>query len=399
MQTSGRQPDFDPLDADFAADPHPTWADLRQRCPVARGARWDFWALTRYEDVKAVSRRPKTFTSSLGITVPRNPVSGRRAPLHFDPPEHPVYRRPLNAVFSDANVERHAPLIREHASAMVAELVGNGGGDVVASVSSPLTAVAFGLFTGIEPEEALDLNAHSERFEWAQGHRDTELAEAENLHLYARCREIVAERRRSPKDACADVVSALLALQVDGTGLSDEFIAGSLRQLLIAAHVAPTAAIASAVKHLAHDPQLQQQLRRSPDLVPAAVEEFLRLYTPNQGFSRTAVTDSRVHGCEIGAGEQVALVLTSANRDEEIFPAADEFILGRDPNPHIAFGHGSHKCAGQSVARLEMCVCVEALLAQTASFAPGEHETALHWPLYGPESLELVCKPSPAPPN
>jgi cytochrome P450 len=385
--------DFDPSDQDFIEDPHPTWARLRRGCPVARGALWDFWALTKHEDIKLVSRRPKLFTSSEGITVPRNPVSGRRAPLHFDPPEHPLYRRPLNAVLSDEHVRELEPGLRAVTRTLVETLVSAGGGDVVAGLSSPLSAAAFGTLIGLGSDETRALNAHSERFEWAQGHRLPEIAEEENVYLYARCREIVAGRRSHPKDPQRDVISALLQVRIDGGVLDDEFIAGSLRQLLIAAHVAPTAAIASGVKHLAQDPELQARLRDDPALIADATEELLRLYTPNQGFARTATQHTKVRGCAIEPGEQVALVLTSANRDEDVFPEPDRFVLGRAPNPHLAFGHGAHKCPGQTLARAEMRLALEELLAQTAEFELDGRGTPLRWPLYGPETLPIRCRP------
>ncbi|MFZ1994300.1 MAG: cytochrome P450 [Solirubrobacteraceae bacterium] len=391
MTAAPDEPDFDPLDDAFVRDPHPTWERLRGSCPVARGARWDFWALTRYDDIKEVSRRPKVFTSAHGITVPRNPVSGRRAPLHFDPPEHPLYRRPLNAVFSGEHVAELEPRIRVTAARLVADLVTAGGGDVVGRLSSPLTGVVFGMFLGIDEPEARALNDHSERFEWAQGHRRAEIAEEENLYLYERCREIVARRRAHPTDPQRDVVTALHEVRIDGEPLDDEFIAGSLRQLLIAAHVAPTAAIASAVKHLAQDRDLQAGLRAEPQLIADAVEEFLRLYTPNQGFARTATEQTSIRGRQVQPGEQVALVLTSANRDESVFEDADRFVLGRSPNPHIAFGHGAHKCAGQPVARAEMGAALEELLAQTSEFTLAGEGMPLHWPLYGPEQLPVRC--------
>ncbi len=328
--------------------------------------------------------------------MPTNPVSGRRAPLHFDPPEHPLYRRPLNVVFSEDHVAELEPEIRAISRQLVSKLVEAGEGDVVGGLSSPLTAAVFGLFIGIDMAEALELNSHSERFEWAQGHRDSKIAEEENLHLYTRCREIVAARRASPLDPGRDMISSLLLLEVDGGPLDDEFIAGSLRQLLIAAHVAPTAVIGSALKHLAVDPELQSKLRACPHLIESANEEFLRMYTPNQGFSRTAVEQTCVHGQQIEADEQVALVLTSANRDESVFERSDEFMLGRDPNPHIAFGHGAHKCAGQPIARIEMLVALEELLRATTSFELGEIETPLQWPLYGPERLDIRCDPAQA---
>jgi cytochrome P450 len=220
--------------------------------------------------------------------VPRNPVSGRRAPLHFDPPEHPRYRRPLNAVFSKQRVAALEPNMRETARELVAALVDAGGGDAVRGLSSPLAGLIFGMFIGISPDRAWDLNAHSDRFESAQFHQRPEIAEEENLYLYRVFRELVAERRAHPLDPAEDVVSALLDVTVDGTPLDGEFIAGSIRQLLIAAHVAPSAAIASAIRHLADEPSPQDELRRDPSLISAAGDELLRLYTLNQGFARTA---------------------------------------------------------------------------------------------------------------
>jgi cytochrome P450 len=390
---SRHEPDFDPLDETFTRDPHPVWAELRERCPVARGGRWDFWALTKYQDVKLASRRPALFTSSEGITVPRNPVSGRRAPLHFDPPEHPRYRRPLNAVLSSERVAALEPAMREVAASLVAALVEDGGGDAVTGLTSPLAGLVFGMFIGITPAQARELNEHSERFESAQFHQRPEIAEEENLHLYRVFRELVAARRAAPLDPAQDIVSALLEVRIDGAGLDDEFIAGSIRQLLIAAHVAPSAGIASAIRHLADDPALQDQLRRQPDLVPSACDELLRLYTPNQGFARTATRTTTVRGQQIEAGEQVALVLTSANRDADVFPEPDRFVLGRSPNPHIAFGWGSHKCAGKDVAEAEMRLALEELLAATESFAVAGDVAPVYWPLYGPEALPLRCQP------
>jgi len=388
--------DFDPLDDDFARDPHAVWARLRAECPVARGAQWDFWALTRYDDVVAASSRPGDFTSSLGIVVPKNPVSGRRAPLHFDPPEHPRYRRPLNRTLGEERVPAMEPLMRELAEELVGAFVAKGGGDFVAEVSSPYAGLVFTDILHLPRDYARELNASGERFEHAQAHRDVEAAEAENQHLYAECRKIVAGRRAAPLDPAEDLLSALLAVRIDGKPLDDEFIAGSLRQLLIAAHVAPTALLASGVDHLARDRQLQSALRADPSLVPAALEELLRLYAPNQGFARTATHDVEVRGRTIREGEMVALVLPSANRDPAVFDEPEEFVPDRSPNPHLAFGHGPHKCAGAAMARAELRIALEELLAQTASFERAGEPEMLGWPVYGPESLPLTVTRSPA---
>ena len=206
-------PDFDPLSDDFTRDPHATWARLRATCPVARGARWDFWALTRYDDIIAASSRPADFTSSHGIVVPTNPVSGRRAPLHFDPPEHPRYRRPLNAMLRDDTICRaRAAAFARSPSSCSSRFVARGGGEVVLEVS---VAVRRARLRGVPATAARAARASSTRTasgsSAAQAHFDVETAERENQPLYAACRELVAERREAPLDPRAGIVSALLA--------------------------------------------------------------------------------------------------------------------------------------------------------------------------------------------
>jgi cytochrome P450 len=375
--------DFDPFEPEFVADPHPTWRRLREECPVARGARWDFWALTRYDDVRTVSADYGTFTSEKGIVVPSNPVSGRRAPLHFDPPEHPRYRRPLNAALSEERARALEPRIREIVVGLLEPMLARGSGDVVSELSSPLTALVFAEFVQMPADETLELNAHSERFEAAQARLDAETAERENKLLYDACRKLVRDRRAAPLDPREDIVSSLLLLETD-----DEFVAGSVRQLLIAAHVAPTAAIASAVRHVAEDVELQDALRHEPAEIPAAVDELLRLYTPNQGFARTARHDAEIAGCPVREREQVALVLTAANRDPAVFDDPDAYRPGR-ATPHLAFGHGPHKCPGAHVARAELRIALEELLARTIRFEVAGEVEMVPWPLYGPGTLPL----------
>jgi cytochrome P450 len=385
--------DFDPLSDEFTRDPHATWARLRASCPVARGDRWDFWALTRYEDIVAASSRPADFTSAEGIVVPPNPVSGRRAPLHFDPPEHARYRRPLNAMLRDEQIEVRAARFRELAVEHVAPFVARGGGELMFEAVSPYVALVFAEFLNVPRALADELNRHGERFETAQAHFDVETAEAENQTLYRICRELVAARKSEPLDPEQDAVSALLAARVDGEPLDDEFVAGSLRQLLVAAHVAPVALTGSAVLHLARDPDLQASLRAAPDELPAALEELLRLYAPNQGFARTATHDVELRGRAIRAGERVALVLPSANRDAEVFDDPERFDPRRDPNPHLAFGHGPHKCPGATAGRLEVRLFLEELLARTKLFELAAEPTMLGWPVFGPELLPVRAVP------
>lgn len=390
--------EFDPLAAAFVADPHPVYADLRDRCPVAHSDVWDFWVLTRYDDIVSVATRPRVFSSEWGITVPPNPVSGRRAPMHFDPPEHTAVRRAMNAPFRDERVMGLEPRLREIARdllarALPAEAHESGGvGELAASYASPFTSHALALFLGLSGEDGWFLDEHSQRFENAQFVRDTATAEAESQLMYRYGRDLVAMRQRQPLDPRDDLVCALLEY-VQGTSPGaepgEEFVAGSLRQLFIAAHVAPRIAFAAGIAHLASDAELQQRLRAAPDLLPDAVEELLRMHTPNQGFARTARIDTEVGGRRITAGQRIALAYPSANRDPRVFPEPDRFDLQRAASRHLAFGSGVHKCVGATLARLEMRVLLGELLAATDTFALDVTPVMAGWPMTGPVEVHV----------
>jgi cytochrome P450 len=150
-----------------------------------------------------------------------------------------------------------------------------------------------------------------------------------------------------------------------------------------------TLSIASAVKHLADHPGLQEQLRRDPGRIPDAVEEFLRLYPPNRAFARTPSRDVEIGGRKIKKDEPIAMLWISANRDADTFAEPDEFNLDRRPNPHLSFGHGTHKCLGAPLARLEMRVALEELLARTKNIALDGAVKWADWPEYGPSALPV----------
>ena len=164
-----------------------------------------------------------------------------------------------------------------------------------------------------------------------------------------------------------------------------------MRQLLIAGHVPVVLALGSAVRHLATDEDLQSRLRAQPESIVDVLEELLRLYTPNEGFARTAVRDVEVGGRTVRAGERVALVYTAANRDPAAFTEPDRLILGRSPNRHLAFGHGAHKCVGATLARTEMRILLDELLVAGRFTLAGE-PTWSHWPEYGPARLPVAIR-------
>ncbi|GAA5878471.1 hypothetical protein JCM8547_005956, partial [Rhodosporidiobolus lusitaniae] len=207
--------------------------------------------------------------------------------------------------------------------------------------------------------------------------QDGELVTKHSQTLYQLARDLVADRKANPRDPEVDPASSLLLERVgpDFEPLAEEHIIGALRQSLVVGMVAPPLLIASITRHLAVNLDLQEQLRENLDDVPAAVEEFIRLYSPYRGFARTVSEPTTLHGRTIQPGEPVTMTYCAANRDPTVFPSPDTFILHR-PNitKHLGFGRGRHACAGAQLARLMIQTAVRDLLEQTSSIELDERE-------------------------
>lgn len=381
--------DFDPLTAEALNDVHGAYRELRQRCPIAHSGRWGgFWILSRYADVVAVTRRHDTFINSVQNVVPAVTTTGRRPPLHLDPPEHTVWRKAMSGPFKIASVAELEPKARAHTVELLRPMLARGRGELVSELTSKLPVSVLCAFLNAPEAGAAKIREHSDRFLGAFQRRDSETLERESRKLYALAASILEERRQVPLDTERDMASALLAMRVDGRPASNELLEGALRQLLIAGHVAVTMTMGSCARHIALDPQLQDHLRRSPDRIAAAVDELLRLNTPNQGFCRTAAREIELQARTIHPREPIVVSYPSANRDEAVFDAPDEFRMDR-PVKHLAFGNGVHKCPGEHLARLELRVFLEELLARTRRFELDGPVEFTPWPEYGPRSLPL----------
>jgi len=366
-QTEIPPPDFDPLAPETFDSPYAVYAELRQRCPVAHADAWDgFWALTRYDDVRVAASDYRTYTTTVQNVIPKVAFTGRRPPLHLDPPEHTVYRKALNPLLFPENIQRLEPSIRAIAREILGPLVAGGRGDVCRDYSSALTIRVFAAWMNLDGPDASALSEIGRAYNIAVQSAQDAIVRDSSLELYRMARDLIQHRRAAPRDPNVDPISALLAARDHGQPLNEELLIGTVRQVLVVGIIAPTIVIGSIAVHLARDPALQNTLREQPGRWPAALEEFLRLYSPYRGFARTPTRDVDVGGRRIGAGEPVALVYASANRDESVFPNPDQFIWDR-PNigEHLAFGRGPHNCVGAALARLELRVAMEELLALT----------------------------------
>jgi cytochrome P450 len=389
--------DFDALAPETFDSTHELYAELRARCPVARSDSWGgFWAFLCYDDVSRAAADSKTFTTTVQNVVPKVAFTGRRPPLHFDPPEHTPYRRALNPLFSESRLAALAPHIRAVTVELLTPLIARGYGDICLDFSTHLPIRVFAAWMNLQHEDADKLAAVGRAFNVAVQSNIDELVKQTSLQLYEIARALVARRRSEPLDAETDPTTALLAARHDGQPLPDDLLIGCIRQVLVVGIIAPTVMVGSIAVHLARDPALQARLRAEPALIPAALEEFLRLYTPYRGFARTATQPIERGGRTIQPGEPIALVYASANRDERRFPRGDQFELHRaNIDDHLAFGRGAHHCPGAPLGRLQLQIALEELLGRTRSFALAGPIVPTRCPEIGAREVPLRFEPAP----
>jgi cytochrome P450 len=389
--------DFNPLPPETFNSSHEDFARLRGECPVAHTKAWGgFWALTRYDDVVGVLRDYQTFTTSVQNVVPGLAFTGRRPPLHLDPPEHTWYRRPLVPFFTTAKMKKIEPAVRQIAYDLWRPIVAAGGGEICAEFTHKLPGHVFAEFFNLSTDLSMRIKEVSVLYDRAVQRKEDELQKQMSLALYDIAQAIMDQRRADPLDPREDPASALLMATDDqGQPLPDHLLLGTIRQLIVVGMIAPSVFIGTVVIHLAQHQDLQQRLRLHPGLIPAATEEYLRLFTPYRGFARTAKRDVVIGERLIKKDEPIALVFASANRDEAVFPNGDQFILHRaNIKDHVAFGGGPHQCAGAPLGRLMLQLTLEALLKLTKRIdVEGEVEMT-GWPEWGTLSVNMKVIPA-----
>ena len=392
MAVNGRVSEFNPHYEETFDNTHELYTEMRQRCPVAYSEAFGgFWALFKYDDVIRLSEDTARFSTAEQNIVPKvTRAGGRRPPMHFDPPEHSTYREPINRVFKKTQMSKIEPHLRMFADTLLDPLIDRGTIDFTKDVAEYFAAQSFGLLLQLPLAKMLEVRQVVVRYYRATtSMNQEEMVQASN-DLYAVAREVVAERKTALNDPSEDLVSSLLlAGQENGEGIPEQLVIACIRQLLSAAQAAPTAVLGSIAVHLARDPELQNRLRSDLSLMPAAIEEFLRMYQPYRVFARTAKEDVEIRGRKIMAGEAIAMIFPSANRDEDVFERPHEFLLTRKPNRHIAFGRGPHQCPAAPIARLELQIAIEALLTKTSFFELGGPVKMMDWVEFGPASSPL----------
>jgi len=369
---------------------------LRERCPVSRAAipgLPPLWSLLRYEDVTKAARDTVAFANSSAR------LSMRRVPLESDPPEHTKIRRLMQPFFMPARIAQFESLTRQYAVELIEPFVAGRGGDIVAAVSRPLPPQVLLTFIGQPREDWRRVKQWSEQsfLQMSEKPEHHRLFREADAALWAYSKDVVEARISTPRDAKTDLLTGMLHSRIDDQPVDRELVIGMVRLLLAAGHDSTTSALGICLHYLVRNPDDQAKLRADPQLIPTAVEEILRFESPVVMMSRTATRDTQLHGRNLLAGDRVMLNWASANRDQSAFENADRCILDRSPNRHVAFGHGIHTCIGAPLARQEIRVALQELLARTKDIElDGEVEYHI-WHRYGPASLQVRLTPAAAP--
>ena len=360
------------LDSYLKEIPHDVFRRMRAESPVCFNAEPGgpgFWAVTKYADVVSISKDPKTFSSARGGTnindlAPADLSTVQLLMVNMDPPKHNKFRNLVSRGFTPRMIARLEPMIRAAAKRTVDAVATRGECDFVRSLAGELPLIIIADLMGIPQDD------RSKVFDWSNrliGFDDPEFqtsledgkVAAMELWMYA---NQLADTRR--KDPGTDLTSILLQSSVDGESLSELEFDTFFLMLAVAGNETTRNAISGGMLALIQHPEQRQRLIDDPALIPSAVEEILRWVTPVIHFRRTATRDVELRGQLIRENDKVVIFYPSANRDEEVFPDPFAFDVGRTPNEHLSFGVGQHFCLGASLARLELKIIFEELLAR-----------------------------------
>jgi len=350
---------FDHNAPDFIANPYPVYAHLQEHDPVHFSENYGgYYVLTQYEDVRNALLDWQLFSSARpGVTS--IPASVKRdfqeIPLEVDPPEHTPYRKLISGFFTRKAIRELEPGFRDIAKELLTPMAAKGGGDIIQDFAMPYVSRVLAYFLQVPQEE-------SERWiQWAQAifHgrlADRERADRASAEMIAYIDALVEHRRRDPQ---GDLFSVLATTTHRGEPLTPAELRGYGVLLLNAGQETTVNGIGNSVWYLAEHREDRRRLIAEPELLPDAVEELLRFMSPIQLLGRTSTAETTLHGRTVPADSTVAMCYAAANHDPKKFADADNCVIDRHPNPHLAFGAGPHACIGAHLARAEIRIALE----------------------------------------
>jgi cytochrome P450 len=320
-----------------------------------------YWVLTRFEDIREAFQSPEIFGNRSIVATDPEPQY-RFLPSFIDPPEHMKYRQIMNRWFAPAAVSKMTPTLARLARETVEEVAADGGCEFVSTFGDRFPVKAFLHSMGLPPDRDPDFFVSCVRrmsghfADTAEESAAAMMAAWNDVATY--WKDLIAERRARPLDPDEDFVTLLTKATIDGRPLPDDEIQDICVTLTIGSLDTLKAQLGWCFYHLATHDEDRKRLVASPELIPTAVEELLRAY-PIISMARKLTRDVDFHGCPMKQDQMVLLSIQSATRDPRIFPHADEVIIDRQPNRHIAFGASEHRCLGSHLARAELATAIE----------------------------------------
>jgi cytochrome P450 len=367
--------EFDHWSSKITYTPWHSWSKMRHECPVAHTAsHGGYYVLTRYEDIFATALDPGTFSSDgegEGVAVPPQEIRPLY-PLELDPPQHTGYRSILNPWLAPRPVAAMEPWVRQLVREHIAALPHDEEFDVATRFTLAVPPMVAFRVLGFPEQDHADIARWIDEIAGTVEGRHSDAGP----RLYQKLTEIVAGRRAGERTH--DVLDAVVFGEIDSEALDDRQVMAVLILLLFGGLGTTSAAMGGMMLWLADHREDRQRLINEPGLLDTAVDEFVRWTTPVAHLGRTTTRDTEVHGCPIPAGSRVLLAYGSANRDETVFARPDEVILDRRPNRHTGFGVGPHRCVGSHLAKLQLRVTLQELLAAMPDFHVTDH-SRIRW--------------------
>lgn len=366
--------DLTDLDIFAEREPHEEFKRLRNEYPLYWNEEPDpepgFWAITKYEDIKYISTNPGLFSSAQGINIsydravdPQvvNAVLGNM--ITMDPPMHVKYRRIANPFFTYAAIQKLEDRVKELTTQIIDDVAKKGECEFMTDVAARLPILVLCDLLGVPHSD------HDKIFDWSNkliGLEDPELNPGGPeaglpifMELFQYGQRMIKDRRENPKK---DLMTAMAMAEIDGKPVPPVLLDGFFLLLVIAGNETTRNTITGGMKALIENPDQRQKLLDNPELIPTAVEEILRWVSAVAYMRRTATEDTELRGQKIAKGDKLVMWYGAANRDEEAFENPDKFDVTRDPNDHIAFGYGQHRCLGARLAQLQLRVMFTELL-------------------------------------
>ena len=354
--------EYNPFRYEIHEDPYPIYARLREEAPAYHHPGLDFWALSRHADVLAAIKDTELYTNTYGVSV--EPSASHPAAnlvmsfLGMDPPRHTQMRALVSRGFTPRRVAELEPRIREMAIGHLERMRGLGRCEFIGELAGVLPMDVISELLGVPSPDRAELRKQADTLvHREEGVFDVPPAAGVAFgKIWSYFGALIEERRRAPR---SDLVSALIAAEIDGERLTPMEIQSFCNLMVVAGNETTTKLLANALYWLWRNPDQRKLLADEPGLIPRWVEETLRYDASSQAIGRVTNRLVTLHGVDIPAKKRVLLLIGSANRDERAFPNADAYDLRRDTTASLSFGQGAHFCLGAALARLEGRVVLE----------------------------------------